>query len=135
MTVMEWNESLAIDHDVMDDTHKEFVDLLNKLGDAPDDQVLGVIDEFIEHTVAHFAQEERWMTDMTFPPLHCHTNEHQGVLEIAKEVRGRVANGETRFGRVLAQAVAEWFENHAASMDTVLSLYMKEQGYTPTVGA
>lgn len=135
MSVLEWNESLAIDHDVMDDTHKAFVDLLNRLGEAPDDRVLGVIDEFIEHTVEHFAQEERWMTDLTFPPLHCHTNEHQGVLEIAREVRTRVANGEARFGKVLAQAVAEWFENHAASMDTVLSMYMKEHGYTPTVGA
>lgn len=135
MPVLEWNESLAIDHDVMDDTHKAFVDLLNKLADSPEDQILGVIDEFIAHTKEHFAQEERWMQSLEFPPLHCHTNEHQGVLEITNEVRTRVANGEARFGRVLAQAVAEWFENHAASMDTVLSMYMKEHGYTPTVGA
>jgi hypothetical protein len=32
---------------------------------------------------------------------------------------------------VLARAVAEWFSNHAASMDNVLALYMKEVGYKP----
>ena len=34
MPVMEWNESLALDKGVMDDTHREFIDLLNQLADA-----------------------------------------------------------------------------------------------------
>lgn len=57
--------------------------------------------------------------------------EHDGVMEIAREVRKRAAAGETGFGRVLAQAVAQWFADHAASMDNVLALYMKEVGYEP----
>lgn len=135
MPVFAWTDQLAIDQGVMDDTHKEFVDLLNRVADAPEGEILAVIDEFIEHTRQHFAQEERWMESLQFPPLHCHRNEHEGVLQIAGEVRNRVANGEYRFGKVLAEAVYEWFENHAASMDTVLSMYMKEHEYTPTVGA
>lgn len=71
------------------------------------------------------------MEQMTYPPLTCHVREHDGVLETAHEVRRRVAAGETRFGQVLARAVAEWFSNHAASMDAVLALYMKEKGFEP----
>lgn len=135
MAVIEWNDKLAIDQGVMDDTHREFVDLVNRMADAPDDEMGAAVDEFIRHTEEHFGQEERWMRSIAFPPLGCHQREHNGVLEIAREVRQRVANGEFRFGRVLAQAVAEWFADHAASMDTVLSLYMKDRGYTPTIGA
>jgi hemerythrin len=131
MPVMEWNESLVLDRGVMDATHEEFVELLNRLADAPEDQMVAVIDEFIAHTVAHFAQEQRWMEQMEFPPLHCHVGEHDSVMQIAHEVRRRAAAGETRFGRVLAEAVAEWFANHAASMDAVLALYMKEKGFEP----
>jgi hemerythrin len=131
MPVMEWNESLMLDRGVMDETHEEFVELLNRLADAPDEKMLAVLDEFIVHTEEHFAQEQRWMEQMTYPPLTCHVREHDGVLEIAHEVRRRVAAGETRFGQVLARAVAEWFSNHAASMDNVLALYMKEVGYKP----
>ena len=133
MPVMEWNESLMLDRSVMDETHEEFVELLNRLADAPEDRMLAVLDEFIAHTIAHFAQEQRWMEQMSFPPTECHVREHDGVLEIAREVRKRAAAGETGFGAVLAQAVAQWFANHAASMDNVLALYMQEVGFEPNI--
>ena len=128
---MEWNETLVLDQRLMDETHREFIELLNGLADAPDEKMLAVLDEFIRHTEEHFAQEQRWMEQMTYAPLTCHVREHDGVLETAYEVRRRVAAGETRFGHVLARAVAEWFSNHAASMDNVLALYMKEKGFEP----
>ena len=131
MSVMEWNESLVLGQGLMDETHREFIELLNRVAAAPDQEMLAVLDEFIRHTEAHFAQEQLWMEQMTYPPLTCHVREHDGVLETAREVRRRVAAGEARFGQVLARAVAEWFSNHAASMDNVLALYMKEVGYMP----
>ncbi|HEX4986606.1 MAG TPA: hemerythrin domain-containing protein [Burkholderiales bacterium] len=133
MAVMEWNDALVLDHGVMDDTHREFIELLNRLADAPDGEVLDVLDVFIVHTEAHFAQEQRWMEKMAFPPLECHAREHDGVLETAREVRRRAAAGDLRYGRMLAEAVAQWFANHAASMDHVLALYMKEKGFVPDV--
>ncbi|HVY06425.1 MAG TPA: hemerythrin domain-containing protein [Burkholderiales bacterium] len=131
MPVMQWDDSLVLDQGVMDDTHREFIDLLNRLADAADEEVLGILDVFILHTEEHFAQEQRWMRDMQFPPLECHAREHDGVLETAREVRNRAAAGEPRFGRVLARAVAQWFAAHASSMDHVLALYMKEKGFEP----
>ena len=65
MAVMEWNETLVLDRGLMDDTHREFIELLNRLADAPDETMLPVLDEFIEHTEEHFAQEQRWMEQMT----------------------------------------------------------------------
>ena len=131
MSVMEWSESLVLGQGLMDETHREFIELLNRVAAAPDQEMLAVLDEFIRHTEAHFAQEQLWMEQMTYPPLTCHVREHDGVLETAREVRRRVAAGETRFGQVLARAVAEWFSNHAASMDNVLAMYMKNVGYKP----
>ena len=131
MPVMEWNESLMLDRGVMDETHREFIELLNRLAEAPETEMLAVLDEFIAHTEAHFSQEQRWMEKMSFPPTECHVNDHQGVLQVAYEVRKRAAAGETRFGPALARAVAEWFATHAGSMDHVLALYMKEVGFSP----
>jgi hemerythrin-like metal-binding protein len=134
MPVMEWEDNLALDQGVIDDTHREFVDLLNRMADATDEQMLAAIDQFIGHCEAHFGQEQRWMQELAFPPLACHAGEHDNVMEIAREVRRRAAAGETAFGRVLAQAVAEWFATHAASMDAVLAHYMREHGYEPRRG-
>jgi hemerythrin len=135
MAVMEWNDALVLDRGVMDETHREFIGLLNRLAEAPDTEMLAVLDEFIAHTEAHFSQEQRWMEQMAFTATECHVNDHQGVLQVALEVRKRAAAGETRFGPVLARAVAEWFATHATSMDHVLALYMKEVGFKPDAAA
>jgi hemerythrin-like metal-binding protein len=129
MPFLEWSDALRLGHATMDDTHREFVELLNGVGEAGEGELLERLDAFIAHTEAHFSQEEAWMEAMEFPPLACHRTEHQGVLEIMREVRNRVAAGESRYGPVLVQAIAEWFPLHAGSMDTVLALFIRETGF------
>ena len=129
--VLAWSAQLALGQTVMDDTHREFVAQLNRVGDAADTGVLAALDDFIAHTEAHFGQEEQWMESINFPPLGCHRGEHAKVLETAREVRNRVAAGDPRLGRMLAEALAEWFPQHAASMDAVLALHMAQIGYEP----
>ena len=129
--VLAWSEQLAIGHATMDDTHREFVEQLNRVGDAPDEGVLAALDDFIAHTEAHFGQEEQWMDAIEFPPRGCHGGEHEKVLETMREVRKRVADGNVQLARTLAEALAEWFPQHATSMDAILGLYMTQTGYAP----
>jgi hemerythrin-like metal-binding protein len=131
MALLEWSESLTLGQPVMDETHREFVDLLNRVGAAADSELLARLDEFIAHTEAHFRQEEEWMQALRFPPLACHRAEHEGVLEITREVRARIAAGEMHYGPVFAKAIAEWFPLHAGSMDTLLAFHIKQSGYEP----
>jgi len=135
MPLLTWSDSLHLGQSEMDGTHREFVELLNRFGAAGEAEMLARLDEFIAHTEAHFGQEEAWMEAMQFPPLGCHRTEHEGVLEIMREVRKRIAGGETHFGEVLARAVAEWFPLHAGSMDVVLALYMQQTGFEPPAPA
>lgn len=125
MTILAWSEQLAVGHADMDHTHQEFVDLLNAVGAAEGEAILPALDAFIAHTEAHFAQEEAWMEEKQFPPRGCHGREHTGVLEVVREVRTRVVNGETHYARTLAEALGEWFQVHATSMDTMLALYLE----------
>lgn len=125
MTVLAWSDQLVLGHAEMDHTHQEFVALLNAVGAAEGADVLASLDVFIAHTEAHFAQEEAWMEERQFPPRGCHAREHAGVLEVVREVRERVVNGEPQYGRTLAEALAEWFQVHASSMDAMLALFIE----------
>ena len=124
-----WSEELVLGVDKMDSTHREFVEMLNALGEIGDAALLTGLDAFIAHTVEHFDQENRWMESMQFPPLHCHKEEHEGVLGIMREVRGMVAEGKFELGRVLVRELAPWFTNHAATMDTMLAQFIRAQGF------
>ena len=57
---------------------------------------------------------------------------HAGLLKVGqttREVRQRVAGGESELGRQLAIALAEWFDGHAATMDAMLAAWMLERGH------
>lgn len=121
MASLQWSDKLALGVDWMDETHVEFVELLGSLEDCADDAMLARVDALLAHTEAHFGRENEQMAAITFPPAHCHVQEHDGVLGIMREVRTMVADGKFEIGRVLARELAPWFENHAGSMDAMLA--------------
>jgi len=129
--LIEWTEAFNLGVERMDATHREFVVQLNALAEAPDASLLSGLDSFIDHTVEHFGQEERWMQRTSFPPLHCHAEEHEGVLRIMREVRGLVQSGRIDLGRILVRELAPWFSNHAATMDAMLAHFLRENGIDP----
>ena len=133
MALIEWTDALALGVDAMDATHREFVDQLNALHAASDDAFVALLDRFIDHTVEHFEQERRWMAAIDFPPMHCHLHEHEGVLDIMREVRRMVAEGQPALGKVLTRELAPWFANHAATMDATLAFFLccHERGVDP----
>jgi hemerythrin len=68
------------------------------------------------------------MMAIDFPPIHCHDTEHEGVLEVMREVRRHLEAGDYNVGRVLAREMAEWFRIHAGTMDTMLAAVLKSGG-------
>ena len=133
MALLEWSDALALGVESMDATHREFVDQLNALHEASDETFLALLDRFIDHTVEHFEQERRSMADIDFPPMHSHVQEHDGVLDVMREVRRMVSEGKGTVGKVLTKELAPWFANHAATMDATLAFFLRcvERGIDP----
>jgi len=126
---LDWTPELALGDARIDATHREFVELVNALGEAADETMLASIDALIVHTEEHFGQEQRWMAATDFPPTHCHLDEHAGVLEAMRETRNYVADGKFNVGKVLSRELAAWFRSHAATMDTMLAQWLKAQNF------
>ena len=138
MSALAWSEALALKQPRMDQTHREFVDLLHGLGAA---HAAGVADfdtllqGLQQHTEAHFAQEERWMADIGFAPQNCHALQHAQVLKVLVEVRRALAEGGDReIVAVLVDELGQWFVGHAQAMDAALAEIMVERGYDPETG-
>jgi hemerythrin-like metal-binding protein len=124
-----WNPQLRTGDDRMDDTHEEFVDMLNRLLATPPAEQLPLYREFVAHTVEHFAQEERWMLATGFSADNCHASHHATILETLNAVVDHYQQGDTEIINRLAEALVEWFPQHAASMDAGLALHMKDVGF------
>lgn len=135
MSAIIWSEALALQQPRMDDTHREFVELLSQVEemlDGPDEALAQCLDDFLLHTELHFAQEDRWMAELGFAAVNCHTHQHAQVLQVVREVQRRLRESNDRpTVRLLVQELSQWFPTHAQHMDAALAQTMAERGYDP----
>jgi hemerythrin-like metal-binding protein len=125
-----WSDDLVTNMDKMDQTHREFVDLLAATELAPDDQIIASFKTLIAHTEEHFSGENQWMQDVSFGPGGCHTDEHDMILKVMHEaLRRGEQDGNLKLVRQLTGELAVWFDGHAKSMDAVLAMFLKEVQY------
>jgi len=133
-----WSDAWLLQQPRMDATHREFVDLLAAvemaLDHEPDELALRYT-QLRDHTVEHFAQEERWMAAIGFEPDNCHAYQHRHVLDVLREVNGVIGStGDAQIVRRLITELAAWFPAHAQMMDAALAETMQACGYDADTG-
>lgn len=127
---LRWTEDFVLGDARTDHTHQEFVDLVNATTAAVNaEEKLATYRSLVDHTVEHFAQEERWMSACGIPSDFCHFGQHASVLQVMKEVERRAIAGETEYIASMIEALVEWFPMHASTMDTGLVAFLQEKGY------
>lgn len=134
MSALQWSDSFALDLPFMDDTHREFVDLLALVVSAADDDLLPAWKTLIEHTDEHFAREDQWMQSTRFSAGNCHSLQHKVILQVMRDGAKRGLSGELGVVRQMASELGVWFPQHAQTMDAALALHLRNTGYDPVTG-
>ena len=126
---LNWSTKLHTGDERMDHTHEEFVTMLNALLKTPPREQLNLYREFLNHTVEHFAQEDRWMLATGFSEDNCHAGQHATILETMRAVETHYVQGDTEIISRMAEALTEWFPQHAGSMDAGLAQHLKSVNF------
>ncbi len=122
-----WTDAYAQGYGPMDAAHQEFVECVDALIHAADDEVAERLEAFARHARAHFGAEDEWMTSTDFPARECHMNEHTAVLHSVQQVQELVAQGNYEIARDLGRELARWFPGHTDYLDSALSHWMCKQ--------
>ena len=112
----------------MVETHDEFIALVNRLGEARDEEFGDLFNQLLEHTEEHFNSENKLMETYRFPPIHIHMEEHQRVLGELRQLGEEVASGATTIAAArseVAEQVPTWFNQHITTMDGALASHIK----------
>ena len=135
ITDFDWDDRYLVGQQSIDDTHQEFVELVNAMLDANPESIPATMEELVRHVEDHFALEERLMEQYAFPARECHVEEHEKVLASVREVHVLVAAGDTGVAVELAEALAGWFPGHSDYMDSALAAWVvkKTAGGAPLV--
>jgi hemerythrin-like metal-binding protein len=111
----------------MDQTHQEFIDLVNRLAVADREGFIALFTDLVRHTHAHFESERQLMKLYAFPAIREHTDEHQRVLGELDRFGEKVARGSIAMGRDYVQHhLPSWFDLHARTMDSALAAHIKQ---------
>ncbi len=118
----------------MNSDHAEFVALCKHLLDLLDrgadvGQIDRQLDDLLQHTRSHFAEEEQQMLSVHFPPYPVHKGEHDKVLQdMAHRIdRWKDTRDAATLRDWLELGVREWFVNHVSSMDFVTAAFISSR--------
>lgn len=110
----------------MDETHREFIDLLSHLLQAGDIDLCRLFPDFVDHIKRHFESESRLMVQVGFPATAEHEAEHLRVLGELDRFGKRLHYGRTAFLRAyLRDQLPSWFDLHLTTMDSALAHHLK----------
>ena len=132
--MLTFTPDLATGNAEIDDHHVQFIDALNALSDAPDAEMAALLTRLAAHCDEHFGFEDRQMEASGFPPIGCHLGEHEMVQQTVREVLRRAEAGEPQFAKNLGPALAQWFDNHARTMDVMLAQHLAGDALTAACG-
>ncbi|MEJ2608884.1 MAG: hemerythrin domain-containing protein [Candidatus Thiodiazotropha sp.] len=111
----------------IDQTHQEFIELVNRMNSADKPSFIILFQNLIEHTESHFSKELDLMKASAFSAIREHTDEHQRVLGDLRRFGSRVAKGSLQLGRAyITQQLPNWFELHTCTMDSALAAHLKK---------
>ena len=86
MLLIEWDESLSKGIKEIDDQHKRWIDIINKLNSSIKEgkvreSVESILKSMVEYTHTHFVTEEKYFDKFGFDGAEEHKKEHKAFVE------------------------------------------------------
>jgi len=129
---MEWDDKFSVHVKKIDNQHKHFIAIMDKLFEAiqvdEEDAVSKIIDELAAYTDLHFATEEALFDKLKFPGADEHKAEHYKIkVKIIKFLSNKDED-PFKVGYELLDVLEDWLFNHMAKMDSKYVKFFHENG-------
>jgi hemerythrin len=136
--LVEWDDRYLVGIPLIDDQHKELVNMTNTLyegclaGDeAARAYFMNAIHGTVDYVKYHFAAEEKILEHVKFPELAEHKREHESfVKQVFEEVKS-FETGKKFVPNVFVRYLKDWILTHIAMKDKKYAAYihnLKKQG-------
>ncbi len=135
---MEWNEKLAVGIKTVDSQHQELFKRINNLVSAIKqhrckDEIDGMIKFLEDYARVHFAEEERYMQETSYPGYEEQREEHRKYLVALDELKSqgsqpRIQGASYDLSATTNQVVVDWIVDHILKTDMKFGEYLKSKG-------
>jgi len=123
-----WRDEMNTGVDVIDDQHRQLVEMVNHLYAIEDPnnrkEIKTVLDDLVNYTLSHFAFEEGMMEEAGYPLTRPHKRVHELFVKRVTEFYQRFEKGEDVL-IPLRQVLSRWLLNHIMHEDMAFSEIVK----------
>jgi len=120
--VIKWDDKYSVDISIIDEEHKEFIDIINKAvaikeNNGNQEEVREVLYKMIKHALKHFATEETYMKKFNFPEFQLHRNEHLDFTNKTFDNLNKIIMGDYQVANEILEYLKQWLVNHIHGTD------------------
>jgi hemerythrin len=123
MPIVEWSDDYLLGIQEFDEHHEHLVELLNNAydeynGGASSEAIEEIIDKLAEYANYHFAAEEHWLSENSYPKLYEHIIEHVSFGQRVADFQKDFHDGNKSLTTEILSFLVEWLTVHILGSDT-----------------
>lgn len=131
--MLTWNDEYNVNITIIDEDHKKFIDIVNKaitakLQNKNTEQIEGVLNEMINHTMNHFRTEEKYMIEFNYPEYQYHKEEHLDFSSRITSYLKMVVSGDHQIAGEILEYLKQWLVRHIQITDQKYIECFKKNG-------
>lgn len=126
MATYQWDDTLSVDNENIDDDHKLLIETVARLHEAMrtgqgKDVVGSALDDLVRFTEEHFEREEGFMRQINYVDYLPHKAEHERLLKEVRDLQARFKAGSITITVSVSNFLADWLRNHIVGLDKKLA--------------
>ncbi|MGE5671717.1 MAG: bacteriohemerythrin [Fibrobacterota bacterium] len=131
MAFMEWNDSMSVGVQQIDNEHKKLVDLVNTLNDSmkngkSKEALQIVFSELVDYTIEHFSNEELLMQKVNYSNITGHKREHDELTKKVRVLKDDFISGKMMVSIEVRDFLKNWIVNHIQKTDKLYTKAMND---------
>ena len=130
--IIEWKDEYNTGIPLVDDAHRELVELINQLYEHlqaghSGATVVDFLGELYATIKTHFVEEEEIMDSLKYDELDQHSNEHEQLLDEICQIMFDYQDGVVEDVQSLVERLDKWFSVHFRTQDARLQQFIDTQ--------
>jgi hemerythrin len=129
-----WTEKMSVGVAILDADHKRLVCLLNDLHDGiaagrGTERLGRVLDGLLEYAKTHFAHEEEYFAQTSYPAASEHIQEHRALTKLVMDVQARYKKGKfDALSLEVMDFLKDWLADHVLGSDKNYKAHLNASG-------
>ena len=133
MDYFQWSDALSVGNSLIDQDHKELVNLVNELHQAVQDgkssETPGrILQALFTYTQEHFQREELLMEHINYVDKEAHLDQHKKLIDQVVVLQDAFDRGRVEVANNTAELLRYWLTHHIMRTDKKLSVAIAASG-------